>query len=108
MPPQLCRSSILAMAVDYDADGSLLLQDYSLHLPEVETVPAEEIRCVFDDNSKIIFVKSSYKPMLWGCSLESPHEAILMSTYNISFYEEISKIISYHQICTLFLLLQSS
>ena len=28
----------------------------------------EEIRCVFDDNhdnSKIIFVKSSQKPMLW-------------------------------------------
>ena len=25
----------------------------------------EEIRCVFDDNSKIIFVKSSKKPMLW-------------------------------------------
>ena len=33
-------------------------------------------------------------------------EAILMSTHNIGFYEEISKIIiKYHQICTLFLLL---
>ena len=28
-----------------------------------------------------------------------------MSTHNIGFYEEISKIISYHQIHTLFLLL---
>ena len=27
--------------------------------------PEEEIRCVFDDNCKMIFVKSSYKPMLW-------------------------------------------
>ena len=40
-------------------------------------VSAEEITCVFDDNSKIIFV-----------------EAILMSTHNIGFYEEISKIIT--------------
>ena len=27
--------------------------------------PTVEIRCVFDDYSKIIFVKSSKKPMLW-------------------------------------------
>ena len=30
-----------------------------------------------------------------------------MSTHNIGFYEEISKIFTYHQICTLFLLLVS-
>ena len=41
------------------------------------------------------FVKSSYKPMLWVLiRIASPCEAILMSTHNISFYEEISKIIT--------------
>ena len=44
---------------------------------------------IFDDNSKIIFVKSSLKSMLWVLI----SEAILMSTHNIGFYEEISKII---------------
>ena len=46
--------------------------------------------------------------MLWY-SLESPGDAILMTTHNIGFYEEISKVITiylkYHQIHTLFLLL---
>ena len=32
-------------------------------------------------------------------------KAILMSTHNIGFYEEISKIIPYYQICTLSVLL---
>ena len=33
--------------------------------------------------------------------------AILMSTHNIGFYEDLTKIISnYHQICTLFFLLE--
>ena len=72
---------------------------------------------IFDDNSKIIFVKSSLKPILWVLiRIESPRrgdsnahpqhrfyhknlycgcsEAILMSTHNIGFYEEISKIIT--------------
>ena len=47
---------------------------------------------IFDDNSKIFFVKSSYKPMLW--MLIRIGEAILMSTHNIGFNEEISKIIT--------------
>ena len=43
----------------------------------------------FDDNGKIIFVKSSQKPLLWvlinrGDSNEHPQQ---------KFYEEISKII---------------
>ena len=38
MPPQLCRSSILAMAGDHEADEALLLEDYLLHLPEAESV----------------------------------------------------------------------
>ena len=38
---------------------------------------------IFDDNSKIIFVKS--------CRIG---EAILMSIHNIGFYEEISKIMA--------------
>ena len=46
-----------------------------------------------------------------GVHLSVPHKAILMSTHNIGFYEEISKIISYqfiikyHQTCTLSVLL---
>ena len=56
-------------------------------------VTAEEIRCVFDDNSKIFFVKSSLKPMLWVL-IRIASEAILMSTHNIGFYDEISKIIT--------------
>ena len=44
---------------------------------------------IFDDNSKIIFVNSSFKPMLWVLG-----EAILMSTHKIGFYEEISNIIT--------------
>ena len=54
---------------------------------------AEEIRCIFDDNSKIIFVKSS-KNLCCGCSLESPRQVIQMSTHNMGFYEEISKVIT--------------
>ena len=58
---------------------------------------------IFDDNSKII-LSNLHKNLCCGCS-------ILMSTHNIGFYEEISKIITliiiikYHQIRTLFLLL---
>ena len=39
---------------------------------------AEEIRCVFDDNFAYFFIKT---------------EAILMSTHNIGFYEDLTKII---------------
>ena len=51
---------------------------------------------IFDENSKIIFVKSSKKPIMWVLiRIASPlwvlGEAILMSTHNIGFYEEISK-----------------
>ena len=51
---------------------------------------------IFDDNSKIIFVKSSLKTLLWecGCSLESPRHRFQMSTHNIGFYEKINKIIT--------------
>ena len=50
---------------------------------------------IFDDNSKII-LSNLHKNLFCGCSLESPRrgEAILMSTHNIGFYEEISKIIT--------------
>ena len=41
---------------------------------------------IFDDNQVTILLISSYKPMLWG-------EAILMSTHNIGFYEDLTKII---------------
>ena len=37
LPPQLCRSSILAMAGDQEVDEALLLEDYLLHLPEAES-----------------------------------------------------------------------
>ena len=41
-------------------DGVDAQADPSLHLDmEMESTTAEEIRCIFDDNSKIIFVKSS-------------------------------------------------
>ena len=43
---------------------------------------------VFDDNSVIILLISSLKPMLWVLT-----EAILMSTHNIGFYEDLTKII---------------
>ena len=46
---------------------------------------------IFDDNSKIIFISSSLKQMLRV--LIRFGKAILMSTHNIGFYEEISKII---------------
>ena len=54
---------------------------------------------IFDDNSKIIFVKFSQKPMLWVLIRNASvrrrlGEAILMSTHNIGFDEEISKIIT--------------
>ena len=35
-------------------------------------VSAEKIRCVFDDNSKIIFCHIFIKNLCCGCSLESP------------------------------------
>ena len=34
-------------------------QNYALGQAKIDQPSAEEIRCVFDDNSKIIFVKSS-------------------------------------------------
>ena len=45
---------------------------------------------IFDDNAKIIFVKSLQKPMFWVLI----RIASAMSTHNIGFYEEISKIIT--------------
>ena len=44
---------------------------------------------IFDDNSKITFVK-----FYVGADKNRLGEAILMSTHNIGFYEEISKIIT--------------
>ena len=52
----------------------------------------EQIRWLFDDNWRIIFVSSPQK-ICCGYSLESHREAILMGTHNICFYREISKII---------------
>ena len=45
-----------------------------------------------------------------GCSLESPRaEAILMSSHNIGFYEDLTKIsINYHQISSNMHLISSS
>ena len=75
---------------------------YYVSMSLKQSQSAEKIRCVFDDNSKIIFVKSSYIPMLWVLIRIASAEAILMSTHNIGFYEEISSyhliIIKYHQI----------
>ena len=45
------------------------------------------------------------KTYLVGAHKNRLAKVILMSTYNIGFYEEISKIIPYHQIRTLSLLL---
>ena len=45
---------------------------------------------IFEENSKVILINLHKK----GDSNEDPQaEAILMSTHNIGFYEEISKII---------------
>ena len=49
--------------------------------------PVEQIRRVFDDNWRIIFVSSPLKHTLWVLI------RILMSTHNVCFYGEISKII---------------
>ena len=52
---------------------------------------------IFDNNSEI-FLSNLHKNLCCGCSLESLGEAILMSTHNISFYEEIAKLsLNYHQ-----------
>ena len=48
---------------------------------------------IFDDNSKIIFV-NLIKTYVVGAHQNRLGEAILMSTHNIGFYEEISKIIT--------------
>ena len=53
-------------------DGSVDKQHTNIFLRSAKTVSglglhksAEEIRCVFDDNSKIIFANRHKKPMLW-------------------------------------------
>ena len=52
------------------------------------------------------FLSNLHKNLCCGCSLEWPREAILMSTHNIGFYEEIAKLsLNYHQICILSFLL---
>ena len=48
----------------------------------------EQIRRVFGDNWRIIFYNSPQKHILWVLG-----KAILMSTHNICFYGEITKII---------------
>ena len=49
---------------------------------------------IFDDNSKISFCKIFIKTYVVGAHSNCLSEAILMSTHNIGFYEEISKIIT--------------
>ena len=61
----------------------------------------EQIRWVFDDNWRIIFVSFPYVVV----TQNRPGKAILMSTYNLCFYGELSKIIpklslSYLFICS--------
>ena len=73
---------------------------------EPVTSSEEQIKCVFDDKCKIIFV--IIKTYVVDAHQNRFAKVILMSTHNISLYEEISKSISYlsnHQICTLFVLL---
>ena len=48
---------------------------------------------IFDDNSKIILLISSSKSMLWVLIRIASGSAILMSTHNIGFYEDLTKII---------------
>ena len=60
---------------------------------------------IFDDNYGIILLVSVSKPMLWvliritspsyviGAHYNRLTEAILMSTHNIGFYEDLTKII---------------
>ena len=48
---------------------------------DYKNVTEEEIMCVFDDNFAYFFIKN----LCCGCSLDSPAEAILMSTHNIGF-----------------------
>ena len=40
----------------------------------------------------LVLIRKSPQNLCYGCSLELP-EAILMNTYNIGFYEELTKII---------------
>ena len=59
----------------------------------IALIPEEEMRCVFDDKLEIILFISSLKPMLW-----------VLSTHNIGFYDEMTKIIfqlssNMHLIC---------
>ena len=52
---------------------------------------------IFDDNSKIIFCQIFIKTYVVGVLIRiasARAEAILTSTHNIGFYEEISKIIT--------------
>ena len=72
---------------------------------------------IFDDNCLFL-----HKNLCCGCSLESPRrgnskehpqhrfgEAFLMSTHNIGFYEDVTKLsFNYYQICTLTLLLTTA
>ena len=50
---------------------------------------------IFDDNSKIILLISYFfiKTYVVGAHLNCPTDAILMSTHNIGFYEDLTKII---------------
>ena len=49
---------------------------------------------IFDDNSKIILCQIFIKTYVVGAHYNFLGEGILMSTHNIGFYEEISKIIT--------------
>ena len=63
--------------------------------PETE----EEIRCIFDDNWKFFayfFLNTYVVGEAWRFSRAPTYaipEAILMSTHNISFYEDLTKVI---------------
>ena len=49
---------------------------------------------IFDDNSKKFFCQIFIKTYVVGAHQNRLGEAILMSTHNIGFYGEISKIIT--------------
>ena len=69
-------------------------------------IAVEQIKSVFDDNSRIIFCQFSKKNMLRVLiRITSLAEAILMSTHNICFHGELTKIIlqlssNTHLICS--------
>ena len=67
------QNQFLGYALSVESDQFELLSSligvFSFSLKKAKVVSylltPEEIRCVFDDNSKIIFVKSSLKLILW-------------------------------------------